>query len=293
MRNVLVHLELSPVLDSVLACALLVGRAFGGHLEGLHVRPGQPDIIAAGADGFVAAAPDLVAGFEREAGERAARARAVFDEFTARHGLGPEGAAAAGGGERAGPTAAWRQESGGADAILGSLGRIFDLIVVGRPLADAASPSVAALETALFEAGRPVLIAPPQPPASLGRRMAVAWNGSTETANAIAFAMPLLLKADEVTVLTARRGMVPGPSGAELAHNLRRHGLEVALREADGPGTDQQRPVGRTILDAAAELGADLLVKGAYTQSRLRQMIFGGATSHILAKAELPVLMAN
>ena len=77
MRTTLVHLELSPVLDSVLVCALLVGRRFGGYLEGLHVRPGQPDIIAAGADGFVAAAPDLVAGFEREARERAERATAL------------------------------------------------------------------------------------------------------------------------------------------------------------------------------------------------------------------------
>src|SRR5919199_4463917 len=95
MRTTLVHLELSPVLDSVLACALLVGRTFGGYLEGLHVRPGQPDIIAAGADGFVAAAPDLVAGFEREARERAERARETFAAFMTRNALSPPSAAVA------------------------------------------------------------------------------------------------------------------------------------------------------------------------------------------------------
>jgi nucleotide-binding universal stress UspA family protein len=291
MRTILVNLELSPVLDSVLACALQVGRMFGGHIEALHVRPGQPDIIAAGADGFVAAAPDLVAGFEREARERAERARAAFEEFAAAHGLarGPD---AAGGGSSggSGPTADWRVESGSADAVLGSRGRVFDLIVVGRPLPDAVSPSMAALETALFEAGRPLLIAPPQPPGRIGETVVIAWNGSTESARTVAFAMPLLERARRVVVLAVQPGgMVPGPSAAELARNLRRDGIEVEHREAPAAG----RQAGPAILEEAKALGADLLVKGAYTQSRLRQMIFGGATSHILAKAELPVLMAN
>jgi nucleotide-binding universal stress UspA family protein len=292
MRTILVNLELSPVLDSVLDCALRVGRTFGGHIEALHVRPGQPDIIAAGADGFVAAAPDLVAGFEREARERAERARAAFEEFAARHGLprGPD-AGGAGGAAAAGPTADWRVEAGSADAVLGSRGRVFDLIVVGRPLPDAVSPSMAALETALFEAGRPLLIAPPQPPPGpMGETVVIAWNGSTESARTVAFAMPLLERARRVVVLAVQPGgMVPGPSAAELARNLRRDGIEVEHREAPAAG----RQAGPAILEEARALGADLLVKGAYTQSRLRQMIFGGATSHILAKAELPVLMAN
>jgi nucleotide-binding universal stress UspA family protein len=82
---------------------------------------------------------------------------------------------------------------------------------------------------------------------------------------------------------------VPGPSAAELARNLQRHGLAVEWREVP-PGS---RSVGEAILAEARAVEADLLIKGAYTQSRLRQMIFGGATSHILAEAELPVLMAN
>ena len=79
--------------------------------------------------------------------------------------------------------------------MLGSRGRIFDLVVVGRPLPDAVAPSMAALETALFETGRPLLIAPPTPPERLGENIVVAWNGSTETARTVAFAMPLLTSA--------------------------------------------------------------------------------------------------
>lgn len=285
MRTILVNLEISPVLDSVLDCALLVARRFGSYIEGLHMRPGQPDIIAAGADGFVAAAPDLVASFEREARERAERARAVFEDFLARHQL-PR---AVGQPPGAGVCADWRIESSSGHAAIGSIGRVFDLIVLGRPLRDSVAPSMAALETALFEAGRPLLIAPPEPPREMGRRVVIAWNCSTETARTVGFAMPFLAQAERITVLTVQRGTVPGPSAAELARNLERHGLNVDWREVPSP----DRSPGETVLQQARELGADLLIKGAYTQSRLRQLIFGGVTSHILAEAELPVIMAH
>jgi nucleotide-binding universal stress UspA family protein len=285
MKTILANLEISPTLDSVLMSALLVARRFGSYLEGLHMRPGQPDVIAAGADGFVAAAPDLVASFEREAKERAERARELFEAFMARHDL-PR---AVGQPLGAGLCADWRIEPSSGHGAIGSWGRVFDLIVVGRPLKDAITPSMAALESALFEAGRPLLIAPPKPPEQIGEVVAVAWNGSTETARTVGFAMPLLAGAKRVTVLTVPKGTVPGPTGAELAHNLQRNGLAVDWREV----AQGSRTVGQAILEEAAAQGADLLVKGAYTQSRLRQMIFGGATSHILAEAELPVLMAN
>jgi nucleotide-binding universal stress UspA family protein len=261
-----------------------VAQRFGGYIEGLHMRPGQPDVIAAGADGFVAAAPDLIAGFEKESRERAEKARAAFESFMQQHDL----QRSAVGGE--GPSADWRVETSTGPSIIGSWGRVFDLIVVGRPLEDAIAPSMAALETALFESGRLLLVAPPRAPEQLGRSVVIAWNGSTETARTVAFAMPFLLAAERVVVLAVQKGMVPGPSAAELAHNLRRHGISVEWREV--PHSDP-RHAGEAMLSEARALEADLLVKGAYTQSRLRQMIFGGATSHVLAKAELPILMAN
>lgn len=284
MRNILAHVEPGPGLDSVLQCARLVAERFGSYVEGYHMRPGHPDIIAAGADGFVAAAPDLIAGFERETRERANEAAARFEAFREAWGVPRRTQARPGQ-----PCADWRVEDTTGQGAIGSRGRIFDLIVVGRPIAGSATPSMAALETALFEAGRPLLVAPPQPPHSLGERVAIAWNGSTETARTVAFAMPLLKQASAVLVLTVEGGSVPGPTGSELAAMLRWHELEVEEREA----LRGERTVGQAILEEAAAWGADLLLKGAYTQSRLRQMIFGGATSHILAHAELPVLAAN
>jgi nucleotide-binding universal stress UspA family protein len=283
VKTILVHLEISPLLESVLECAFLVGRRFDSYIEGLHMRPGQPDVIAAGADGFVAAAPDLVAGFEREAKERAERARRAFEEFVARHGLERPGEGVAG------LSADWRIELSSGPAAIGSLGRVFDLIVVGRPVRDSITPSMAALESALFESGRPILVSPPDPPSTIGERMVIAWNGSTETARTVGLGMRFLKRTGKVTVLTIERGSVPGPSAAELALNLRRHGIDAEWKEV--PAGD--RSVGQAILEESRALGADLLIKGAYTQSRLRQMIFGGATSHILAEADLPVFMAN
>lgn len=282
MKNILAHLEASTVLPSVLSCALLAARRFDSYIEGLHVRPGQPDVIAAGADGFVAAAPDLVSGFEREAKDRAEQARGAFEAFMTRNGLArPRDG-------KVGLSADWRIETANASSTLGTLGRVFDLVVVGRPLRDLVSPSMAALESALFETGRPILVAPPQAPEAMGQRIVIAWNGSTETARTVAFAMPFMQAAESVTVLSVERN-VSGPSAAEMALSLRRSGIAAEWREATLAG----RGVGQTFLAEAAELGCDLMIKGAYTQSRLRQMIFGGATSHILAEAELPVLMAN
>jgi nucleotide-binding universal stress UspA family protein len=186
-------------------------------------------------------------------------------------------------------TAAWRDEAVTGYEALGSLGRAYDLICVGRPLPGAAVPSMSALEAALFESGRPILIAPPTPPDRLGDVVVVAWNGSTETARTIATAMPFLVEAKEVVVLSVDNGMVPGPSGAEIVQGLMRNGIAARTHQVKGG----DRAVGAAILEECKALGADLLLKGAYTHSRLRQMIFGGATSHILGAAELPVIMAH
>jgi nucleotide-binding universal stress UspA family protein len=101
--------------------------------------------------------------------------------------------------------------------------------------------------------------------------------------------MPLLRGADKVTVLTVEGGMTPGPTGDEVALHLVRNGVPATAVTVAPAG----RTTGEAILDHAQLWDCDLVVKGAYAQSRLRQMIFGGATRHILAYATLPVLMAH
>jgi nucleotide-binding universal stress UspA family protein len=166
---------------------------------------------------------------------------------------------------------------------------VFDIIVFGRPGSYPAGSSMAAVEAALFESGRPILIAPPTAPPQLGDNIVIAWNRSTETARTTALAMPLLHKARKVTVLTVEGALVPGPGGQDLARYLRCNDIPAdAITVESG-----SKNAGDVILQKAVELGCDLLIKGAYTQSRLRQMIFGGATSQILAKTTVPVFMAH
>lgn len=282
MKTILVPVEESTVLPSMLETALLAARRFGGQVDGLHVRPALPGVVAAGAAGLVAATPDLVESFERQDRERTERAQSLFNEFMRAKGVGPTPVAD-------GPNYGWIEETSPGDDAVGSRGRAYDLIVVGRPVRGQTTPAMSTLEAALFESGRPLLIAPPHAPAALGNNICIAWNGSTETARTIAFAMPFLLRARRVTVVTVEGAFVPGPSGAEIARNLARNGIPVEAFDAKDGG----RTPGEAMLAEAAANGADMMVKGAYTHSRLRQMIFGGATSQILAAAEMPVFMAH
>jgi nucleotide-binding universal stress UspA family protein len=133
-----------------------------------------------------------------------------------------------------------------------------------------------------------MLMAPPTPPKGpIGQTVLIHWNASTETARVILDAMPILRKAKRVAFIAIEGHISPGPSIKDAVAHLEVNG--IAATDKTVPNT---KP-GEAILAEAAAIGADLLIKGAYTQSRLRQMIFGGATSHILASAELPVLLAH
>ncbi len=290
MKTILLPLESGDGLQSMLETAWLAASAFGSTIQGIYIRRALPGIVVADIGGYAAAAPDLVESFEAEDRERGASARQAFEEFLRGKGVAldespPEVSPT---GEDL-PSATWAEEIPPGDAAVGMYARLFDLTVVGRPVQGASTPAASTLETVLFDSGRPILIAPPNPPKTLGGTVVVSWNASTETARAVAFAMPLLRRAERVVVLAVEGVMVAGPTAAEAARHLQLNGIAAETREAATNG----RSGGETILTEAASLGADLLVKGAYTNSRLRQMIFGGATSKILAAAELPVFMAH
>ncbi len=278
MKTILVPTEKSDLMSATLETALLFAKRFDSYIEGFALRAASSDFVA--ADLIVA---DAWAVAETRDAELAKEARASFESFMQSRNVPPF--RQDGGGLAYG----WTEADSTRDAFVGSHGRVFDLIVFGRPGSYPAGSSMAAVEAALFESGRPILIAPPTPPTQLGENIVIAWNRSTETARVTAFAMPLLHRARKVTVLTVSGGLVPGPEGPELARHLQLNGIPAEAITIDSGN----RGAGETILQKAAELGCDLLIKGAYTQSRLRQMIFGGATSHILAKTRLPVFMAH
>jgi nucleotide-binding universal stress UspA family protein len=285
MKAILVPTENNAAMPSALDTALLLAQKFGGAIEGFALRPAVADMVAMDPD----AGLTMVAVKENDA-EMVRQAEELFRAFMQRHSVrerldGARGAGAAG----AAPSWTWLKSAPSGHDFVGSYGRVFDVIVLSRPEAEWQSPSMVTLESALFESGRPVVIAPPAAPRSFASNVLIAWNCSTEQARATAFAMPLLHLAERVTILTVEGATVPGPSGEEMARSLAINGIaaEPITMAAGKAGA------GETILTRAAELGCDLVIKGAYTQSRLRQMIFGGTTRHILAHAKVPVLMAH
>jgi nucleotide-binding universal stress UspA family protein len=280
MKTILVPTEQSPTMVSALDTALLLARKFDSCVEGFPLRPAVADLVAMDPDSGLT----MVAVKENDA-EMVRQAEALFHTFMGnnqvpqRSGDGP-----------ASLSWSWLADAPSGHDFVGSYGRVFDMIVLARPGDEWQSPSMITLESALFESGRPVLIAPPTSPRTLATNVLVAWNNSTEQARTMADAMPLLRLSERITILTVEGATVAGPSGEQMAHSLKLNGLRADTMTLKPVG---KRSAGETILAKADELGCDLIVKGAYTQSRLRQMIFGGTTRHILANAKLPVLMAH
>ncbi|MBF9233524.1 universal stress protein [Microvirga alba] len=278
MKSILVPIEDHGVVEPILETALLLGRMFDSYIEGIAITPDYPVVLPVD---IAIGVPSPITPENRVEIAQACRER--FQAFMVTKQI-PRAASAL-----AGLSYAWRQDGLVEDAFLGAYGRVFDISVVGRPDGASGHTRLSTVEAALFETGRPVLIAPPKTPTTLGETVLIAWNRSTETARAVLGAMPILAKARRIVVLELEDWGLPGPSAAELVRSLRIHGMTAEALTLPDPAN---KP-GEAILAEAKALGCDLLVKGAYTQSRLRQMFFGGATSHILSQTTIPVLMAH
>jgi nucleotide-binding universal stress UspA family protein len=275
MKTILIPTEDHDAMPAVLEAARQIAHTFGSYMEGFAVRPSAGTYVTVEPVSSLA----ISGAFDGDT----TQARSQFETFMQTHKV-PRA-------EKE-PTVYsydWLREDAAEDSFVGSHGRVFDLIALGRPGPEPQNPRTPPLEAALFDSGRPVLIVPAATPKTIGRNILVHWNRSTQQARTNAFALPLLHRADKVTVLMVEGGTVPGPSGEEAARHLRRNGIKATALTVK-PGS---RTPGEIVLEHAASLGCDLLVKCAYTQSRLRQMIFGGATRHILSHATLPVLMAH
>lgn len=171
--------------------------------------------------------------------------------------------------------------------------RYSDLVVIGQ--ADASDGSNVATdfpERLVLAAGRPVLVLPSVGNfSSIGARILVAWNASSEATRAVTDAIPLLQRAEKVHVMAVNprkreHGSVPG---ADIGLYLARHGVRVEVKTDHGAEID----VGNELLSRAADLDADLIVMGCYGHSRLKEWVLGGATRTILESMTAPVLMSH
>ena len=285
IRKILLPLNGTATGRAALATALLVARQFGAHVTALHVSADCREVAPLAGEGLSGAmVEEMMSAAEREAGQRSREVRRAFEEFVLAHDV-PVAEARLGRDE---PSAGLSTIVGREDDIVAQSARLADLAVVPHPDATDLSSSDA-LHAVLFDSGRPVLVAPKKEPAALGKRVAIAWNGSAESATAVLACMPWLVGAEAVRVLHADEYQRRGPQARELLGYLRMHGVEAETFQFK----PIDRDVGAGLLAGARSFGADLMCQGAYSHSRLRQLILGGVTRHVLEFADLPVLMCR
>ncbi|MTH77398.1 universal stress protein [Paracoccus aestuariivivens] len=182
---------------------------------------------------------------------------------------------------------------GGLSTLVGMRARYADLVVLSQPYGhDAPTDSEAITEAALFEGSVPVLVVPGTLHEPFGRKILIAWNQSAEAMTAVRRALPLLQAADQVEITV----IDPSPNGPErsdpggaLCQMLTRQGVkaEIAVLARTMP------QISEIMNRRATEIGADMIVMGAYGHSRFRQAILGGATRNMLEKATVPIFMAR
>jgi nucleotide-binding universal stress UspA family protein len=285
IKTILVPLDGTEAAEPVLRTAFSVCRNLSAHLEVLHVKADSKNAVPLLGEGMSGAMiEEMIDLAEQEAATRAEKARAMFDRSLAAFGISLQESP---GGD--GPSASWVERTGREDEATAQRGCLSDLIVVARPTPESDVSSRMTLNAAIRESGRPVLVVPPGDEKPIGKKVAIAWNGSAEAARAVRLSMDFIESADEVLILTAEGGTTRAAAASELAGYLEWHGISGKTRTfaiADRVG-------GEELLKECAEEKIDLLMMGAYTQSRVRQLIMGGITRHVLADATIPVVMAR
>jgi nucleotide-binding universal stress UspA family protein len=274
MKDIVVNLSVGKPRDVAGEFAISLASLFEAHLSALAFAY-EPPIGGSIFDGVT---PSIIETWRSERRSEAEQARKRFDERARLAGLRFDSRLMA-------------DDVARAAEAFGQIARHYDLSVVGQAEPDADMPEVLAVESALFDSGRPVLVVPyiQKSGIKLGRVM-VCWDGSRNAARAIADALPVLQRASNIEVVTVetkeRRNEL---RGAQIAEHLARHGLKVELRPIVAPNGD----VANVLLSQAADSDTDLIVMGGYGHTRLREFVLGGATRGILGAMTVPVLMSH
>jgi nucleotide-binding universal stress UspA family protein len=284
IRKILLPLTGTEAGEAALATALLIARLWNAHVTALHVRVDARDVAPLAGEGLSGAMiEEMMSATEKESGDRAHAVRSMFERFVTDHDVSVAEARPG----ALGATASFASIVGREEDLVAQQARLADLTVVPHPEAAEDISSSDALHAVLFDSGRPVLIAPMKAPESIGKRICLAWNGTAESAAAVLGALPWLEHAEAVRILTAEGYQRRGPAAPELAAYLAMHGIHADIATFN----PVEKDVGKGLLAAAAHFGADLMAMGAYSHSRLRQLILGGVTRSVLEYSKLPVMM--
>jgi len=267
--------------ERVIDHALAVARRFNAHIEVLHSHPKPDDLIPFATLSMASMRRQLTASAAKAAEVEGSRVRKLFEKH-----LKSKKVPLAAKPSRRGVSASWHEAVGKQSANIALYGRLADLIVVPQP--DGAIGHNT-FEAALMETGKPVLMAPPKPAKTIGRHVAIGWSGAAESAKALGAALPLLAAADKVTVFSAPVTTESRLGVDKAVEYLRRHGIKAAAKTMNVKANQ----VGDGLLDGARKAGADVLLMGAFGQSRGRELVFGGVTQYIIDTAKMPVIFVH
>jgi nucleotide-binding universal stress UspA family protein len=257
IRKILLPLQFAATAPAAFSAAVIVARLWRAHLAVLHTATNR---------------------------DRESEVRDSFGRLAAEHNLTVAD-------ERPGAdeaTVSFASVVGRApDVVVAHQARLADLIVLTYPAGDKEVSSSDVLHAVLFDSARPVLIAPRAAPSTIGRHICIGWNGTAESASAMTTALPWLQRAQSIRILSSEEYQRRGPLAPDLEQYLAAHDLAVDRAMFQSINN----LVGAGLLAAANEFGGDLLVMGAYSHSRLRQLILGGVTRHLLEHANIPLMM--
>jgi len=284
MRVILIPVADRPECANALKTAFDLGQRLGANVCGCHIRAHSQSAVSLPASLGVAGG-DQVAWESASKGKRSkkssASAKALFASVAQTRDysvIKKPGAK---------PGAVWFEKTGSPDKVLSIMGPVSDLVVVSRPSSRGGKLSRMFLRAALLNTSRPVLVLPATSRAVIGRRISIAWNQSSEAAQAVSAAMPLLQMAERVTIISRGPEGGVGPKSTQLANYLRFWGVNA--KRVKAPGADD----GEALIAAYNDTKSDLLVMGAYSRNRLSQLIFGSVTEYMLQKANIPVFMLH
>ena len=273
VKDVVVNLSVVEGRDPACDYALSVAHAFNAHLAGIAFAY-DPVLAIAGE----AMPPKWIEEQHAKAAEAADAAVAKFEEGARRVGLSAE-------------SRVLNATVGEGPELFGQIARRFDLSIVQQNNPERPANEDLVIEAALFDSGRPVLIVPYIQTESLSlNHVLVCWDGSRNAARAIADSQPFLSRAKVIEVVTIGTDIKSNENpGADIAHHLARHGLNIELKKIVVTDLD----VPNAILSHAADVSGDFIVMGGYGHSRLREFIHGGATRGILATMTVPTFMSH
>jgi nucleotide-binding universal stress UspA family protein len=275
-KTILVHLNDKRRAEALLEPAIYLASRHNAHLIGMHVYASlpAPPVAVPFASKVLGS---LVAGERKETEEIAS----TFARMTANQPF----------------VAEWRAlkvPHVNLAAVVMDHGRSADLIIAGQTDPDwDLSPLMDFPERLALESGRPVLVVPYAGRYSeVGRNVVIAWKAGRESARAVFDTLPILTHAEKVQILEVKERRDNGTSLAPdttIAASLARHGIKPTVRTSMAADLS----VGDEILSRLADAGADLLVMGAYGHSRMRELVFGGATRHIARHMTVPTLFSH